>query len=410
MLTMNDFRSYLRYILLTSDDYLKKIFEPQRYNEFLHTVKAFDDVNLLPEKIVKRFFSVYERFVKEDYQRKTSPHSNKLLMNFINCEPESIKIIWGDAHKVLTQMDSEFVHLIVTSPPYYNAREYAKWDNLYEYLNDMEKILKECYRVLDNHRVFVLNVGDIFDNDNLLTRSVRGKRRIPLGAYFINLFEKIGFTFVDDFIWYKGEVQTERHKHKPYPFYQYPVNCYEHIIVFHKHRLDETRYPCPICGSLKVNDDAQSELGIQSWECKNYRCFKRSRSNRGKRFSSKSNITQRNQTQDNIINKELINKWRRDIVRFPPVIKINSNGVNTLGHTAPFPTDIPEFSVRFFSYKGDIVLYPFAGTFTTAAVARKFDRIGVGIDKNNDIFREVVLRRIKRELGECVAITEFVIL
>ena len=90
---------------------------------------------------------------------------------------------------------------MVTSPPYYNAREYSQWNDLNDYLREMKEIIKECYRVIDNNHVFVFNVGDIFDNDNLTVRSTWGKRRLPLGAYFINIFEECGFTYVDDFIW-----------------------------------------------------------------------------------------------------------------------------------------------------------------------------------------------------------------
>lgn len=79
-------------------------------------------------------------------------------------------------------------------------------------------------------------------------------------------------------------MQSQRHKNgsKPYPLYQYPMNCYEHILIFHKHRLDKTKYPCPVCGSLRVSGNTQSEIGIQSWECKNPKCFERSEANRGK--------------------------------------------------------------------------------------------------------------------------------
>ena len=248
--------------------------------------------------------------------------------------------------------------------------------------------------------MFVFNIGDIFNNDNITTKSVWGKRRLPLGAYFIKIFEEEKFTFIDDFVWNKGEVQSERHKNanRPYPFYQYPVNCYEHILVFHKHRLDETRYPCPVCGTLKVNGNTQSEIGVRSWECKNYKCFKRSKSNRGKRFSLKSIITQSHQKKEYEINKQLIKKWRRDILEFPPVIKINSKGKNTLGHTAPFPVDIPEFAVNMYSYKGEKVLDPFAGSFTSVIVAKQFNRIGIGIEINKDLFRESALKNIKNKL------------
>ena len=179
-------------------------------------------------------------------------------------------------------MDSESIQLMVTSPPYYNARDYSQWKNIDEYLDDMKDIIKETWRVLDNHRVWVFNVGDIFDNPNTKTTSVWGKQRIPLGAYFIQIFEDIGFTFVDDFIWDKGEVQSQRQKNadNPYPMYQYPINAYEHILIFHKHRLDTTKFPCPRCGSLQVSGNTQSEPGLQSWECKNDNCAERSESNR----------------------------------------------------------------------------------------------------------------------------------
>jgi len=390
------FGNYFDEILKISMPYLKKQFSSAEIQELLNSLRDFKGKSI--QEYVDYFDKVYCQMVKRQYQMKTSPNYDKDLCKFIEDQDSQIKIVWGDCLHVLKRMKSESVHLIVTSPPYYNAREYAQWDNLNDYLADMRDILEECYRVLDNHRAFVFNIADVYDNDNIVTRATWGKRRIPLAAYFIKLFEDVGFTFVDDFIWDKGEVQTQRHKHesKPYPFYQYPVNCYEHILIFHKHRLDKTRYPCPICGCLKVNDNSQTEIGVQSWECKNEKCFQRSPAGRGKRFSLLSNMMQRHQTEDCEIPKQLIRKWRRDIVKFPPVIKINAKGENILGHTAPFPEDIPEMAVLFYSYPGEIVLDPFAGSFTTAIVAAKLGRIGVGIELNKHLFRESAIRRVKR--------------
>ncbi|MBM3709801.1 MAG: site-specific DNA-methyltransferase, partial [Actinobacteria bacterium] len=368
-------KNYLDKILENSKQYLERQFNEKQLKIFYKTIENLSECDSEVE-IIKQFSNIYINFVKRQLQEKYK-YSDNNLKNFINSPNSNIKIIWGDVYKVLKALDSESIHLMITSPPYYNARDYSTWNNLNDYLHDMEKIIIEAYRVLDNHRVFVFNVGDVFDNDNLTTRSVWGKRRIPLGAYFIKIFEEVGFTFVDDFIWDKGEVQSERQKNsnRPYPFYQYPYNCYEHILIFHKHRLDKIKYPCPLCGSLKVNGNTQSEIGIQSWECKNYDCFVRSESNRGKRFSLKTKITQSKQTIENIIDDEAIKKWRRDIVKFSPVIKINSKGENILGHTAPFPEEIPEMAVKFFSYIGDKILDPFAGSFTTAIVAKKLNRI-----------------------------------
>lgn len=393
-------KSYIKNILDISLPYLKNIFSKNRLEEFLKEIEYLHNVEDI-RKVIADFTELYIKFVKEDFQ-SLYKDTNKSLTNFIEQKDDGIKIIWGNCLNVLKGMKSESIHLMVTSPPYYNAREYSQWKNLNNYLDDMRKIIRESYRVLDNHRVFVFNIGDIFDNDNLTTKSTWGKRRIPLGAYFIKIFEEEGFTFVDDFIWDKGEVQSERHKHKnnPYPFYQYPMNCYEHILIFHKHRLDQTRYPCPVCGTLKVNGNTQSEIGLKSWECKNLECFERSKSNRGKRFSLKTIMTQGRQKNEYTIPEDFIKKWRRDIVKFSPVIKINSKGENKLGHTAPFPEEIPEMAIRLFSYNGEYVLDPFGGSFTSVIAARKLNRIGIGIELNKKMFRDSSLANIKRNFSK----------
>jgi DNA modification methylase len=396
----NNSRHYLNTILGKSNEYLQKTFDKKEYNYLLQNISYIYNFKE-KDKIISEFCKTYYSFVK--YLKQKEYKFDLKTDYFINNITSSQKIIWGDCYKVLKKMKNESIHCMVTSPPYYNAREYSQWNNLDSYLKDMELILTECYRVLDNHRVFIFNVGDIFDNDNLYTTSVWGKRRLPLGAYFINLFEKIGFTFVDDIIWDKGEVQSERHKNgdRPYPFYQYPMNCYEHLLIFHKHRLDMTRYPCPVCGTLNVNGNSYTEKGLKSWECKNLDCFVRSESNRGKRFSAKTYNTQ--SVEKNFgseIEKDFVYKWRRDITKIKPVIKINCKGKNILGHTAPFPADIPEFAVKMFSYVGEKVLDPFSGLGTSIKVASELNRIGVGIEKDLSLKDSVYKFLNKNKISE----------
>lgn len=287
-------------------------------------------------------------------------------------------LIKDDSVEVLKQLPDNSIHLAVTSPPYFNAREYSQWENLESYLKDMKAIFKQVFRVLDNHRIFVLNVGDV---QCKLGKQPWTLRRVPLGALFTIMCQEIGFEFVDDYIWDKGEPQSYRHMNgtTKFPFYQYPINSYEHILIFHKHILDQTRLPCPICNSSHVQNNSQSEINVQSWECNNEKCSERSVGNRGKRFSARSIMMQLGQTEQNIIDEGLKKKWRKDIVPFSPVIKIFGDK-NIVGHTAPYPEDIPEMAIKFYSYKGDTVLDPFAGSFTTSLVAMKNGRHSIGID------------------------------
>ncbi len=285
----------LTYLLEHNDKYLQKIFDKECIEKLTENLRNYDDTNVSNAKIVKIFSFEYLKLLKQKHQEQTKPKEfNTELNNFIQQDNNSIRVIWGNCLDLMQKMESESIQLMVTSPPYYNAREYSQWENIDLYLEDMRKIIRESWRVLDNHRVWVWNVGDIFDNDRKVTKSVWGKKRIPLGAYFIKIFEEEGFEFVDDIIWDKGEVESKRFMNggMDYPFYQYPMNCYEHILIFHKHRLDTQKIPCPVCGSLNVNGNTQSEIGVQSWECKNEKCFVRSPNNRGKRFSLRTNMMQ----------------------------------------------------------------------------------------------------------------------
>lgn len=392
------FNNYFDEIFASSESYLKKTFTEKQLQSLTKKLqkKTFETT----QEYVEYFNGVYCDFIKKNHQDEYND-SDKDFNKFINNTESNLKVIWGDCLNALKKMDSESINLMVTSPPYYNAREYSQWKDIHEYLDDMRMIIRETYRVLDNHRVWVFNVGDIFDNPKTKTKSVWGKVRIPLGAYFITLFEEEGFTFVDDYIWDKGEVQSQRNKNAatPYPLYQYPLNCYEHILIFHKHRHDLTRFPCPRCGSLNVNGNTQSEPGLQSWECKNLKCFERSESNRGKRFSLKTNITQSRLLQKDInkIDENFAYQWRRDIVKFNPVIKINSKGENTHGHTAPFPELLPEMAIRLFSYEGEKVLDPFGGSFTSPKVAAQLNRIGIGVELNKASFEQAIKKNITAE-------------
>ena len=308
----------------------------------------------------------------------------------------SYKLYNGDSEKVMKDLEDESIDLLVTSPPYYNAREYSQWDSLEEYLQDMKDIFTVAYKKMKNHKTIVVNVGDIVAQDGKHKWSTR---KLPLGAYFTVMLEEVGFIFIDDYIWDKGEPQSKRHLgNPPYPHYQYPVNVYEHILVFTKHELNKERIPCPDCDELKVYSNGQTGIGVQSWECKNPKCPTKSAKGRGKRFSERSIMMNSYKKPENEISEETIKKWRRDIVQITPVIKINSKGDNRLGHTAPFPKELPKMAIEFFSGVNDVVLDPFLGSGTSGIVALELGRKFIGIELNEEYYG-LADKRIQEELG-----------
>jgi DNA modification methylase len=394
----NDLILSEEYFINENDEIFKKTLSSDSYEEMIEFIKNLDytDSN---RNILNKFGLKFKNILKKE-KRLNETYDNLLFNRTIDNDGK-VKIYWGNCLDYMKKLPSESIQMMVTSPPYYNARAYSQWENINLYLEDMRLIIRESFRVLENHRVFVWNVGDIFDNDRLKTTSVWGKRRIPLSAYFIKIFEEEGFTFVDDIIWDKGEVESKRHMNggKNVPFYQYPLNCYEHILIFHKHELDKRKIPCPVCGSLNVNGNTQSEHGLQSYECKNVKCAERSASNRGKRFSDKTNMVQYwvDEFGDSTISNNFIKNWRRDIIKLKPVFKINNKGENVLGHSAPYPYEIPEMAIRYFSYPGDVVLDPFGGSFTSCISAKNLGRIGVGCEINKEMYREAIIGKINNE-------------
>lgn len=306
-------------------------------------------------------------------------NKNGMLLN-INCL---------DGMKCL---NDESMDLFVTSPPYFNAREYSQYSNTKEYMDIMRNIFQEAYRTLKNHKYVVLNVGDIISQ---IDKAKWSTKKLPLGAMFTIMMEEIGFEFIDDYIWDKGEPQSKRHiGNPPYPFYQYPVNCYEHILIFVKHEFNNKKIPCPICNETIVVSNSCSGIGIQSWECKNPSCQTKSKSGRGKRYSERSIMMNNYKTKENIISNDFIKTWRRDIVKINPVIKINNKKENKIGHTAPFPKEIPEMAIRYFSGKGDIVCDMFMGSGTTAIVCEELCRKWIGFEMSEE-YCEIIKKRME---------------
>jgi len=225
------------------------------------------------------------------------------------------QIINGDALSVMMNLADNSIDGAVTSPPYYNAKSYSQWENIYCYLYDMYNISKELYRIMKPGAVYLFNIFDYFDNENNIVLSAMGNKRMILGAYMLDIFSRIGFNIVGNIVWYKGEIQGNRsfNQGNMSPYYQAPLNCWEHVFILSKGQ------PAP-------------------------------------------------QFRDLISEVQLIR----------PVIKI-VHGKNILGHTAPFPREIPELLIKHMT-KNDTVIDPFLGSGTTCIAANQYNVNSIGIE------------------------------
>ena len=239
----------------------------------------------------------------------------------------------GDALTVLSEFPDDTFERAVTSPPYFNARAYAQWHNLYCYLHDMWRVNSQVFRTLKPGGVYAYNIFDSFDNERTVVFSAMGRKRIPLSALMVDVFRRIGFEFVRAIAWDKGEIHGKRgfNAGNFSPFYQSPFNCWEHILIVRKPAPPSSDVPPPI------------EAG--------------------------------------------------DVLELHPVVKM-VGGVNKLGHTAPFPIGLPEAMLRGLP-ADSVVLDPFGGSGTTARAALNLGLRAVLIEQDADYVE--LSRRLTRD-------------
>jgi len=252
------------------------------------------------------------------------------------------KVVIGDSRN-MAELKNNSVHLVITSPPYWQLKDYGSLDQIgfndsYEnYINNLNLVWKECFRALNDGCRLCINIGDQF------ARSVYYGRYkiIPIRTEIIKFCETIGFDYMGAIIWQKATTMNTTGGATIMGSFPYPRNGiikldYEFILIFKK-------------------------LGVSP-------------------FVSKE-IKEESKMSKDEWNQYFNGHW-------------NFNGAKQDKHLAMFPEELPKRLIKMFSFVGDNVLDPFLGSGTTTLAAKNLNRNSVGYEINNNY-----LPTIKEKIG-----------
>ena len=152
----------------------------------------------------------------------------------------NLEIINDNSSHYLQELEPGQIGTAITSPPYYNAREYSQWSTMLMYFVDMIINCKAIFNTLALDSYYLYNIGDIVSEDNIFVVSNMSKHRVQLGFLSSMIFEIAGYTLTGNIIWDKGEVQSKRSSTVNLTSgYVKCINCYEHILVFRKGKYEK---------------------------------------------------------------------------------------------------------------------------------------------------------------------------
>ena len=252
------------------------------------------------------------------------------------------KIVIGDSRQ-MEAVGDQTVDLVITSPPYWQLKDYGCQNQIgynqtyQEYINNLNLVWSECYRILNQGSRLCINIGDQF------ARAVYYGRYkvIPIRTEIIKFCEAKGFDYMGAIIWQKRTTSNTTGGASVMGSYPYPKNGiisidYEFILIFKK-----------LGKGKKVS----------------------------KQVKEKSKLT----------NKQ----WRDYFSGHWSFV-----GVRQDRHIAMFPDELPKRLIKMFSFVGDTIVDPFVGSGTTMLVANRLNRISIGYEINED-FLPVIKDKLK---------------
>ena len=251
------------------------------------------------------------------------------------------QIIFGDS-RAMRLIPDQSVQLIITSPPYWQLKDYGSeeqigfHDNYETYINNLNLVWQECSRVLSDGCRLCVNIGDQF------ARSVYYGRYkvIPIRTEIIRFCETIGMDYMGAIIWQKTTTMHTSGGGAVMGSFPYPRNGilkmdYEFILLFKK--LGTAPKPTP-------EQKAHSAMTKEEW------------------------------------NQYFSSHW-------------NFRGAKQTEHLAMFPEELPRRLIKMFSFPGETVLDPFTGSGTTSLAAKHLGRNSIGYEINRN-FQTVIREKL----------------
>lgn len=251
------------------------------------------------------------------------------------------KIYFGDS-RALNKIEDKSVQLIITSPPYWQLKDYGSnnqigFNNSYEeYINNLNLVWMECERILSEGCRLCINIGDQF------ARSVYYGRYkvVPIRTEIIRFCEALKMDYMGAIIWQKATTMNTSGGGAIMGSFPYPRNGilkidYEFILIFKK--LGNPPKPT-------LEQKENSIMTKEEW------------------------------------NQYFSSHW-------------NFSGVKQSEHIAMFPEELPKRLIKMFSFFGETIFDPFLGSGTTSLAAKNLGRNSIGYEINKE-FEPIIRKKV----------------
>ena len=253
------------------------------------------------------------------------------------------KVHCGDCLELMRQMPADSVDLVITSPPYADARQHTYGGVAPDaYVDWFVARAEHIRRILKPSGSFILNIKE---------KAVDGERHTYVLDLILALKRETGFRWVEEYLWHKTTAAPGKWK---YRF----RDCWERLLHFTKER------------EFKMNQDAV-RVPIGGWA-----------EARLRNMNHRDRQRQKSGTQSKVGKR--IASWEGRKLVYPSNVLHGSPVSHNTGHSAAFPDWLPEFFTLLFSDAGDVVLDPFLGSGTTFRCASRLGRVPIGMEINRD--------------------------